>query len=80
VDGQLALFVERGGKSVLTFDPTEDALRAAAASLASTARGALTRMRVERVDGEFAVGTPLGDLLQEAGFAPTPQGLRLRTR
>ncbi len=36
--------------------------------------------RVAVVNGEFAVGTPLGDLLQESGFAPTPQGLRLRTR
>jgi ATP-dependent Lhr-like helicase len=63
---------------VLTFTGDLDALRVAAASLATTVRGALGRMRVERVDGEFAVGSALGDLLQEAGFAPTPQGLRLR--
>jgi ATP-dependent Lhr-like helicase len=33
---------------------------------------------VERIDGEFSVGSPLGALLAEAGFSPTPQGLRLR--
>ncbi|MBN9239696.1 MAG: DEAD/DEAH box helicase [Micrococcales bacterium 70-64] len=78
VDGDLVLFVERGGKSVLTFTDRDDVLRAAAASLASTVRARLGRLRVERVDGEFSVGSPLGILLAEAGFAPTPQGLRLR--
>ena len=78
VDGRLTLYIERGGKTVLTFTDDEETLRAAAASLAATARLALRKMRVERVDGAFAVGTPLGALLQEAGFAATPQGLRLR--
>ncbi len=35
-------------------------------------------MRVEKIDGEFGIGTPLGLALVEAGFAATPQGLRLR--
>jgi ATP-dependent Lhr-like helicase len=54
-------------------------LRVAAFSLASTVRTGLGRLRIERVDGEFSVGTPLGSLLVEAGFAATPQGLRLRS-
>ena len=78
VDGILVLYVERGGKTVLTFAPDEAVLRAAAASLATTVRARLGKLRVERVDGEFSVGSPLGLLLVEAGFAPTPQGLRLR--
>jgi ATP-dependent Lhr-like helicase len=78
VDGALTVYVERGGKTVLTFTPDEDVLRAAAVSLAATVRSRLGKLRVERVDGEFSIGTPLGALLAEAGFAPTPQGLRLR--
>ena len=80
IDGALGLYVEKGGKTVLNFlDPdAEDAIEAAAASLAATVRAAGGRLRVERIDGEFAVGTQLGDALQRAGFAPTPQGLRLR--
>ncbi|CAN5379885.1 ATP-dependent helicase [soil metagenome] len=78
VDGMLVLYVERGGKTVLTFTSDEAVLRAAAASLATTVRARLGKLRVERVDGEFSVGSPLGLLLVEAGFAPTPQGLRLR--
>ncbi|TXK19131.1 ATP-dependent helicase [Homoserinibacter sp. GY 40078] len=80
VDGELGLYVEKGGKTVLGFlDPDDDErIAAAAASLADTVRAAGGRLRVERIDGEFAVGTPLGRALEHAGFAPTPQGLRLR--
>ena len=88
VDGQLALYVERGGKTTLTFGgstTTDDAgeaddarLAAAAASLAATVRRSLGKLRVEKVDGRFVIGTPLGAALTEAGFSTTPQGLRLR--
>lgn len=77
VDGELAVYVERGGKSALTFTADAGTLAAAAPALAAAARR-LGRMRIEKVDGEFAVGTPLGEALAAAGFAPTPQGLRLR--
>ena len=72
------MFVERGGKTVLTFGADERALAAAASSLATTVRRGLGKLRVERVDGEFAIGTRVGNALVEAGFAATPQGLRLR--
>ncbi|MEQ1738229.1 MAG: ATP-dependent helicase, partial [Rhodoglobus sp.] len=78
VDGALALYVERGGKTVLTFTDATDALAAASRSLTATVRRATGKLRVERVNGEFAIGTPLGLALVEAGFVPTPQGLRLR--
>ncbi len=78
VDGFLVLYVERGGKTVLTFSDDERMLEVAARSLASTVRSGLGKLRVERVDGEFAIGTTLGSALEDAGFAPTPQGLRLR--
>jgi len=78
VDGSLGVYVERGGKSVLTFTDDPDRLRAAADSLTATIRRAGGRLRVEKIDGAFALGTPLGDALVAAGFAPTPQGLRLR--
>jgi ATP-dependent Lhr-like helicase len=62
---------------VLTF-VEQELFAAAAESLASTIRRTGGRMRVEKVDGVFAVGTPLGVALVASGFAPTPQGLRLR--
>ncbi|MCU1405540.1 MAG: ATP-dependent helicase, partial [Glaciihabitans sp.] len=78
VDGFLTLYIERGGKTVLTFTQDEKMLAAAAVSLAGVVRSGLGKLRIERVDGEFSVGTPLGRVLVDAGFAATPQGVRLR--
>ncbi|MBA8989160.1 ATP-dependent Lhr-like helicase [Curtobacterium pusillum] len=78
VDGALAVYVERGGKSVLTFTDDPADLRAAANSIAATVRSGLRKLAVERVDGDFVLETPLGGALREAGFTATPQGLRLR--
>ena len=78
VDGALALYVERGGKTMLTFADDDRAMTAAAHSLASVIRRSGGRLRVERVNGDFVIGTGLGEALVEAGFSATPQGLRLR--
>ncbi|MGN6407038.1 MAG: Lhr family ATP-dependent helicase, partial [Curtobacterium sp.] len=78
VDGHLAVYVERGGKSVLTFTDDPADLDVAAASIAATVRSGLRKLSVERVDGDFVLETPLGSALREAGFTATPQGLRLR--
>ncbi|MCU1546477.1 MAG: box helicase [Homoserinimonas sp.] len=77
VDGALALYIERGGKTALTFDGEHAVLHAAAASLATTVRRHGGKLRVERADGEFVIGTPFGEALTAAGFSATPQGLRL---
>lgn len=78
VDGGLAVYVERGGKTVLTFTTDDDDLKAAAASLADAIKRSGGRLRIEKIDGEWGMGSPFGDALLNAGFAPTPQGLRLR--
>ena len=80
VDGRLTVYVERGGKTLLTFgEPDDRELALAAGSLASVVRTRLGKLAVERVDGEFVLGTRLGDALRDAGFAPTPSGIRLRS-
>ena len=79
VDGVPALYVERGGKSLLSFTEAEDQLRAAAEALARSVReGWLGQLAVQRADGEGALGSKLSVVLQEAGFRATPKGLRLR--
>jgi len=78
VDGHLSLYLERGGKSLLAFDLEPAVVDAATRSLTSTLRGTLPKLRIEKVNGDFAVGTPVGKALVEAGFVATPQGLRLR--
>lgn len=81
VDGELTLYMERGGKTLLAWptDPDAPALRAAATALASAARaGALGAVTVERTNGVSALTSPLGRTLEAAGFLATPRGLRLR--
>ncbi len=82
VDGSLTLYVERGGKTLLTWTDDDDRLRPAAQSLSEAGRrGALGRLTVEKADGEQILGggsTPLREALDAAGFVSTPRGLRLR--
>ncbi|MFD9291353.1 DEAD/DEAH box helicase [Streptomyces sp. NPDC060030] len=81
VDGELTLYMERGGKSLLAWptDPADPALRAAADALASAARaGTLGTVTVERTNGASSLTSPLGRTLEAAGFLATPRGLRLR--
>jgi len=79
VDGGCAIYVERGGRTVLSFTDDPGVLQPAADALALAVRdGALGRLSVERADGAAVVTSPLGDALEAAGFRPTPRGLRLR--
>ena len=80
VDGSLALYVERGGRTLLSWTDDPERLAASANALAAAVRGgALGRLTVERADGERAgADSPLTQALEAAGFRPTPRGLRLR--
>jgi ATP-dependent Lhr-like helicase len=79
VGGQLAIYVERGGRTLLSYLDDPQALAAAARALAGSVRsGALGAMSVERADGESIHSSPLRDALTVAGFRVTPRGLRLR--
>ncbi|RVW05794.1 ATP-dependent helicase [Rhodococcus xishaensis] len=79
VDGELVLFVERGGRTVLTFTDDIGALRTATESLAATVkRGGIDKVVVEKVDGLTIHGNDFGELLAEVGFSATPRGYRLR--
>jgi ATP-dependent Lhr-like helicase len=77
VEGRLVLYVERGGKTLLSWEETD--LQPAVDALALAVReGALGRLTVERADGEPINDSPLATALEAAGFHPTPRGLRLR--
>ncbi|MCW2600833.1 MAG: dependent helicase, Lhr family [Frankiales bacterium] len=79
VDGRLVLYVERGGKTLLSFTDDENRVAPAADALALAVRdGALGKLTVEKADGEPALSSALGVALENAGFRPTPRGLRLR--
>ncbi|MDO5745043.1 MAG: ATP-dependent helicase [Micrococcaceae bacterium] len=92
LDGALALYVERGGKTVLGFgglfpadepgfSPSETALLdAIALELVSVLRRAsIAKLGIEKVNGNPINETPLGAALHRAGFYSTPSGLRFRS-
>ena len=87
VDGELVLYVERGGRTLLTWSEDLDVLQPAVDALALAVHdGVLGRLSVERVDGEAILRphghpegeSPLAVALAAAGFHVTPRGLRLR--
>ncbi|MDX6389512.1 MAG: ATP-dependent helicase Lhr and Lhr-like helicase [Streptosporangiaceae bacterium] len=78
-DGHLVLYVERGGRTLLSWTSVPAVLGPSAAALADAVRGgALGRLTVERADGAAVHDSPLAQALESAGFRPTPRGLRLR--
>ena len=90
LDGALALYVERGGKTVLGFgalapdsdtaDPEPAALDAVAVELVAVLRRAGTvKLGIEKVNGSPVGDSPLGVSLRRAGFYSTPSGLRFRS-
>jgi ATP-dependent Lhr-like helicase len=79
VDGVPALYVERGGRSLLSFTEERQPLADAAQALSAAVReGWLGQLAVQRADGEQALTSELAEVLREAGFRATPSGLRLR--
>jgi ATP-dependent Lhr-like helicase len=79
VDGYCTLYVERGGKTLLSFTEDPHLLRCAAEALAVIVKeGALGKLHVESADGAQLAGSPLAEALELGGFRPSPRGLRLR--
>jgi ATP-dependent Lhr-like helicase len=79
VDGDLALYLERGGKTLLTFTEDPRTRADAAAGLAALVHDRrVDSLVIDRVDGESVHGNTFATFLTEAGFTPTPRGFRLR--
>ncbi len=81
VDGTLTLYVERGGKTLLTFSDDEELVAHGIEALGRVVReGALGRLTVEKADGVSILGQDsevLRRAMESAGFIATPRGLRL---
>ena len=86
VDGELAWFLERGGRTLVSFTDDAEAHHAAAGALAAlVSAGRVQSLLVEKVNGEpvLAPGAEgeaaaVVAALTGAGFSRTPRGVRLR--
>ncbi|HYM46337.1 MAG TPA: DEAD/DEAH box helicase [Solirubrobacteraceae bacterium] len=81
VSGAPVLYVERGGRGLVTLVPApagEEPLRAALTALAEAVRdGRAGRLALERIDGEPAIGSEWETMLAESGFRAGPRRLTL---
>ncbi|WP_439709492.1 Lhr family helicase, partial [Micrococcus luteus] len=79
IAGRLALYMERGGRTLLAFTEEPGELRAAAEALVWALRtGRTERLSLEKVNGGPVLGTPLAEALLAAGFYSSPSGIRFR--
>ena len=82
VDGQAVLYLERGGRGLLTLPAAadEERLGRAVAALPRLVvpEGPLRELRLERVDRAPVAESPLAEALRAAGFRPSYRGYLLR--
>jgi len=84
VNGELVMFVEKGGKSLLTFTSDLERLTCAAHALvAAVDAGSVSKIRIAKINGGDALslvrataGTEPLEALRSAGFTVTPSGVR----
>ncbi|MGI8710921.1 MAG: Lhr family helicase, partial [Acidimicrobiales bacterium] len=80
VDGEAAVYVERGGRSLLTF-PAAVVDGRWVAALAGVVRSSRRRsLDLARIDGRPSRESPHADALREGGFSDGYKGLVLRSR
>jgi ATP-dependent Lhr-like helicase len=78
VDGLPVLYLERGGRSLLTLAEEPQERERAVRALARTVRkGALGRVALERIDGTPVGEDALAPLLTELGFRSGPRRMTL---
>ena len=81
-DGAPVLYVERGGRGIVRLARLDDEqLAEAVAALAdAVAAGRLSKLAVEKLDGEPVIGSGDEDALLDAGFSRGPRKLTLAAR
>ena len=80
VDGVPVLYLDKGGRRLLTFAAVEDrptAIKALRALRTVAARSRGRELRIERIDGEIARSSRLAATLREADFSADHKGLTL---
>src|SRR5213082_458188 len=71
--GELRLYLERGGRSLLTVGEVQLAHLRALAGIAAR----VGKLEIQSIDGEAIKGSHLEGMLHEAGFGTTPKGVVL---
>ena len=77
-NGDLVLYMERGGRTMLLFTDEETLMDRTATALAARLEEAAGagRLAVERINGTAVLQHTFGQALRNAGFDSSPSGLR----
>ncbi len=78
VDGEAAAYLERGGRSLLTFPAAARSPAWVDGLVALVKEGRLRRLVVGRVDGQPVADSPVAEVLRGAGFVDGYRGLTLQ--
>ena len=79
VDGALVLYVERGGRSLLSFGDDSQQIQHALGHLVQAAtRRQIASLTVEKINGAAAASSALAQSMEAAGFLLVPRGYRAR--
>jgi ATP-dependent Lhr-like helicase len=79
VGGRLALYVERGGRTALSYSADPKDCRLAVGALAERVRSRmLGTFEIQRVDGRPVRDSDVATALEESGFVQTHRGYELR--
>jgi ATP-dependent Lhr-like helicase len=80
VDGEPAVFVERGGKRLVTFEAAHRSDVWVDALVSLVKEGRVSRLVVQQIDGEPAANSPWAGVLRANGFGEGYRGLTLSGR
>jgi ATP-dependent Lhr-like helicase len=80
VDGHPVVYLERGGRSVVTFPAATDHPDWAESLVAMVKDGRRRSIEITRADGEPVRETPVAEVLRRAGFVEGSRGLVYRER
>jgi ATP-dependent Lhr-like helicase len=78
--GEPAVFVERGGRRIITFPVASTSSLWVDGLVSLVKEGRVSRLVVQQIDGEPATSSPHAALLRAAGFADGYRGLTLSSR
>jgi ATP-dependent Lhr-like helicase len=77
VDGEVAVFVERGGRRLVTFEAATRSDRWVDGLVALVKEGRVRRLVIGHIDGDSAATSPYASVLRAHGFADGYRGLSL---
>jgi ATP-dependent Lhr-like helicase len=80
VDGEPAVFVERGGKRLVTFEAATRSDIWVDALVSLVKEGRVSRLVVQQIDGGPASASPFAAVLRANGFGEGYRGLTLSGR